>query len=154
MATWEGPKQKFTDGLWHYCRQYRGAIYPIGNCAQDQICPKCFEGDAWVKPPKEGDCDVCGGKRLMPKENPCSGHATAHEACVHQQQYLVESAKLQDWVQEDNTKVVHICVADACPWPASKIFSMGMNQYVFCDEHATKENLAKLVPVPGQSWSY
>ena len=83
----------------------------------------------------------------------CPGHATADEAREHQKQFLLDNARYFDvsgWPK-------HKCSVDGCEQEATRAAETPghfWHHHVFCAEHCTREELAKLVHVGESASSY
>lgn len=133
-------------GLFHYTCARDLEVWSVGNCSPLESCPDCKDRD-----PPFGliDCGRCGGKRLVRKANPCSGHATVEEACEHQKEYELDHARFDAVLDNEQRKCV-VCQA----W-TQRMAQVGhglMHSYALCDLHCNRESLARLYSV-GESVS-
>ena len=97
-------------GLWHYTTSNdRGGTHAIGNCSPWDSCGCGEQPHGW---PADPNCPKCNGTGLVPKVNPCPGHATPEAACEHQKQYVLDRVtfsgpKLREWPK-------HKCAVPTC----------------------------------------
>jgi hypothetical protein len=98
-------------GAWHYCAvAENGAVYPVGYCEQEGICPVC-DGQSnphvWaVARSLEGEdidvskiahfpmCNPCNNRGMMRVPKPCQGHETKEEAEIHFVEWMTDRAML------------------------------------------------------------
>lgn len=143
------PKEIMKDGkgtgLYHYCCSSRDTIYAVGYCSPYVGCPNCTTEGHW--PLKE--CLLCGGKGLVPSENPCPGHHSKDAACEHYRQYLLDKATF-NYIDE-NTK--HKCsICGAWTQQVAEIKGHLIWEYL-CDEHCNRDGLSRIFKEIGVSWA-
>jgi len=77
----------------------------------------------------------------------CDGHPSAREACEHERQRLLKTAKSVDFSNWGN------CYVRGCDSPAKRGWEIPGERWTFhfCDKHNTKETLEAYVDVE-ESW--
>lgn len=134
-------------GLWHYTVANSGYVQPVGYCSPWESCPNCDEH----LPPSynESDCELCKGKRLVKKTDPCPGHITKEEAEEHYKQYVVDRAK---FLPKTNEWPKDKCENENCNCEATFTAIADGHMYQFCQTHANKEALTEYIVI-GECWS-
>jgi hypothetical protein len=80
----------------------------------------------------------------------CPGHPTKEDACEHQKQYLLDTTLRLD---NQMAGMQQQCIVDGCgEWTQKYALVDHTTQYVLCDEHRTREEVAARFSV-GETWS-
>lgn len=72
------------------------------------------------------------------------GHDTAEEACACYRAHLIESAKLSV-----NTSQLTLCSVPGCGDPTEEVALLPFAAYPLCEDHMTRDGLAKVMPEVG-----
>lgn len=131
-------------GLYHFCCSSGDDIYPVGYCSPWKSCPVCNSNGHFPL----ASCNMCGGKGLIKVENPCPGHPTKAEACLHYRQYLLDQATY-DGKQDDQSRC-EICGEWTCrvaQIPGHIIW------HTLCIEHCNRKGLSRVLRDVHESWA-
>jgi len=133
-------------GLWHYTVCNNGVVSAVGDCSPYVLCPTCKATEGMH------DCKACAGKglQLLAESARCPGHPTPELACLHYKQYLLRKVQVAP-ITNDNPR--YRCESAGCRNDATHVASIhfSMVHKMFCQQHANKDELAKLFEV-GESW--
>ncbi len=139
-------------GLWHYTCKNGAGTMAVGYCSPWEMCAKCKDDPVKMyDTSRKDDCDVCHGKRLLPKAEPCPGHATEAGACLHYREYLLDHAKFLGPKKDKWPK--HKCEVVGCDTEATHCASVSYwRTHELCEAHANRESLAALVNPGWSDW--
>jgi hypothetical protein len=130
-------------GKWHYTCERKGNIYPVGHCSLWETC-SCVEKGV------DQNCEICHGKGVFEKTNPCLGHDTPEKAELHYKEYLLDSMKKTGPKTEKWPK--NKCDAENCEEESLYSISLtGGGYYELCECHANRECISSMISV-GESW--
>ena len=136
-------RQRKDDDRWDYTCQNDGHTHPVGYCAgwpgDRRGTTPIFSDEAWsyflekLKPFKE--------------HYHTDGHATAEEACECYRRYLLDNRL------EFRAHGVAHYPCRVCGALTNCHAEVDFQMFHLCDEHRNKEEVEKLFPKVGQSWS-
>lgn len=130
-----------SSGLWHYTCRRKDDVYPVGYCSIYETCPDC-KGMGYGGTCQNENCKY----GVVPKVNPCPGHATPEEACEHYREYVLDKARYTH--SEDTQQKCEIC----SEWTTGHALIDGYHMHILCDKHANKESLEKVYPLIHESY--
>lgn len=145
------PKQRNSDGLWHYTCTHNDRTTAVGYCSPYKACEKCWDerGVGTGQLPGGSTCETCEGTGLRKKSQPCEGHPTAEEACQHYFEYVTQKAIMH--VDLEGKARSEKCSAPGCTNLANGYASSVGHWYYLCTDHLNKAGLKQVVKI-GTSW--
>lgn len=129
------------DNIWAegYCSPWRGC--PAGCSLGKVMDPQAPLSPEWV------DCPECGGKGVVPVENPCPGHDTPEGAYQHQTEYV-----LAERMSLNGSMPGQQCPCQVCEAWTQGLAEVDGRLFVLCDEHRTREVVTELFGTVGDSF--
>ena len=123
-------------GLYHYTCTDGGGTHAIGHCSPIETCPEC-KGHSWMQP--DANCPTCASKGYVTKANPCPGHPTSEEAIAHYREYLLDNARYDGRMQENEMRKCEICGT----WTQG-VATVGDYSHDLCDGHRNRAGLEQV----------
>jgi hypothetical protein len=132
-------------GKWHYTCEVNGDIHPVGHCSSWDSC-SCVKNENRI----DQNCEVCSGRGVIAKSDPCLGHDTPEEAELHYKEYLLDSMKKSNPKTEKWPK--NKCHESKCEEEALySIYLRNGGYFELCECHANKECVSSMLSV-GECW--
>ncbi len=130
-------------GKWRYTTMNDGRVWEEGYCSPWVTCPDC-EGQSVLG---GHECLRCDCKGVILADDPCPGHDTKAGAYEHQTQYVLDKKLRLDGRLVDEQRPCLICRE----WTQG-VAHVEHQSFVLCDVHRTREQVADLFGLVGDSF--
>ncbi len=132
-------RKRSSDNRWDYTCMNDGHVWPVGYCRpwQPLTCPPLSE--AYVNDPHQQKKHA----EFKDKHHD-DGHATEQEARECYRQYLLDKKLVLDRKLIDLQRKCAVCET----WTQG-CAEVGLHLFVLCDDHRTRGQVEKLMPLPG-----